>query len=212
MSDSLVAHQFDDADQQHTAASLGMWTFLITEVMFFGGLFTAYAVYRVLHPAAFAAGSRHLYMWIGAANTAVLLISSLTMALAVAACGLGDRKLTRRFLLITALLGLTFLGLKSVEYYLDYREGLVPGANFRTDWTVDPGSTAMFFILYFIMTAIHALHMTIGVVVVGVVSVGVSRSEHPAERSNAVEMVGLYWHFVDIVWIFLFPLLYLIRL
>lgn len=209
--DPGVAHQFDDAEQQREAATLGMWTFLVTEVLLFGGLFTGYTVYRLQYPRAFAEASRHLYMWIGTANTAVLLLSSFAMALAVRAAAERSRRATAALLGLTIALGATFLGLKGLEYGLDIREGLVPGAAFHAEGFSDPAHAQLFLVFYWAMTGLHAAHMTAGIGVLGVLLVLVLRGRLPATGSNTVEMAGLYWHFVDVVWLFLFPLLYLVR-
>lgn len=206
-----LPHHFDDAEQRYDAASLGMWIFLVTEVMFFGGLFTAYTVYRMRYPEAFAEAGHHLYMWIGAINTAVLLASSWTMVLAVHAVRKDERRSLLRHLTATAALGLVFLVLKAVEYYLDAHDRIVPGLGFREDWKTDTANIQLFFLLYFVMTGLHALHMVVGVGVVLTLAGMAARREGPVVRhANAVDMGGLYWHFVDIVWIFLFPLLYLV--
>jgi cytochrome c oxidase subunit 3 len=209
-SNTALAEQFDDLDQQHEASSLGMWVFLATEVMFFGGLFTAYIIFRNLYLPAFETGSRLLDVRIGAFNTAVLLCSSLTMALAVHAAQLGKKRTLITFLLLTLLLGLTFIGVKfALEWRHDYLEGLAPGVN----WTFngpDSRHLELFFCFYFFMTGVHALHMVIGVGVLTVLIIMAWRGKFSPERYNTVEMSGLYWHFVDIIWIFLFPLLYLI--
>ena len=209
-SNAALAGQFDDLEQQHEASSLGMWVFLATEVMFFGGLFTAYIIFRNLYLPAFEAGSRLLDVRIGALNTAVLLCSSLTMALAVRAAQLGKKGALITFLLLTLLLGLTFIGVKfALEWRHDYLEGLAPGVN----WTFngpDSRHLELFFCFYFFMTGVHALHMVIGVGVLTVLIIMAWRGKFSPERCNTVEMSGLYWHFVDIIWIFLFPLLYLI--
>ena len=203
------AEQFDDLEQQHHAAELGMWVFLATEVLFFGGLFTGYTVYRIAYPEAFFEASHHLYMWIGAVNTGVLLISSLTMALAVHAATEGARRTTLAWLAATAALGLAFLAIKAVEYRLDYLDGLVPGAAFTYTGPY-PEHVELFMTLYFVMTGLHALHMVIGVACLAVLALTVTRMKTPDRLATPIEMTGLYWHFVDIVWIFLFPLLYLL--
>jgi cytochrome c oxidase subunit 3 len=207
---AALAGQFDDLQQQHEAASLGMWVFLATEIMFFGGLFTAYIIFRNSYLPAFEAGSRLLDVRIGAFNTAVLLCSSLTMALAVRAAQLGKKGLLITFLLLTLLLGLTFVGVKlAFEWRHDFLEGLVPGLNWTYDGP-DPRHLELFFCFYFFLTGIHALHMVIGVGILTVLIIMAGRSRFSPQRYNAVETSGLYWHFVDIVWIFLFPVLYLI--
>lgn len=207
---SALAHQFEDLGQQHEASSLGMWLFLATEVMFFGGVFAAYTVYRGMYLPGFEAGSHHLSIKLGAFNTIVLLCSSLTMALAVRAASLGKRRHLVAFLALTIALGLAFVGVKLVfEWYHDYQTGLAPGLN----WTLaGPHSRGaeLFFVFYFTLTGIHALHMVIGIGILAVLIAMAAKGRFTPENPNAIEMTGLYWHFVDIIWIFLFPLLYLI--
>lgn len=210
MSESTaLAHQFDDLAQQQDVASFGMWVFLVTEVMFFGGLFAAYAVYRSLYPEAFALTSRYMDVTLGTANTVVLITSSLTMALAVLSSRLNQQRATTRFLVATIVLGLVFLGVKVYEYHHKYVEHIVPGVDFRLSGP-EAGHMQMLFCFYFIMTGLHAVHMIIGV---GLLSWLIRKNNSGAfseSYNNPVEVIGLYWHFVDIVWIFLFPLLYLI--
>ena len=150
-----LAHQFDDPAQQHEASSLGMWAFLLTEIMFFGGLFVGYTVYRTAYPAGFIAGSQHLDVLLGTLNTAILISSSLTMALSVHAAQVGHRQLLTRFLLLTMLLGLVFLGIKGYEYWHKYHESLVPGIRFRYDGPY-PSQVQLFLVCYFLMTGLHA--------------------------------------------------------
>jgi cytochrome c oxidase subunit III len=202
-------HQFDDAGQAHEASALGMWVFLVTEILFFGGVFTVYVVYRTAFPTAFAHGSNHLDLVLGAVNTAVLIGSSLTMALAVHAARLGSRRAQLLCLTLTILLGGAFLTIKGFEYAHKFHAGLVPGAHFRWDGP-DAGHVEMFYCLYFAMTGLHALHMVIGVGVLLVLLLMARRGRFDGSYYTPVELTGLYWHFVDIVWIFLFPLLYLI--
>ena len=204
-----LAHQFDSLGQQTEAATLGMWVFLVTEVLFFGGLFVTYAVYRAFYPAAFAAASHELDILLGAINTAVLIASSLTMALAVHAAQLGQRRLLMIFLVVTMALGTVFLGIKAVEYYHKFAEHHVPGATFQFE-KEHQRHAQIFFSLYFIMTGLHALHMIIGIGVLLVMWIWAWRGSITSDYSGPIEISGLYWHFVDIVWIFLFPLLYLI--
>jgi cytochrome c oxidase subunit 3 len=207
---TTLAHQFEDLQQQHDTASLGMWIFLATEVLFFGGLFASYTVYRNFYLPGFEAGSHHLDVTIGAINTAVLICSSLTMALAVRAAQLGRRKSLVAFLLGTMLLGLAFIFIKlMLEWRHDYLEGFAPGVNFTFAGPL-ARSVEMFFIFYFIMTGVHALHMVIGEGILGTLLIMAWKGRFGPDHFNAVEVAGLYWHFVDIVWIFLFPLLYLI--
>ena len=207
---AALAHQFDDLEQQKEAATLGMWTFLVTEVLFFGGLFLVYTVYRSLYPREFAASSRELVVWAGTTNTFVLITSSLTMAMAVRAAQLGQRRVVLIFLALTMALGTVFLGIKAFEYYKEYLEHHIPGAGFAFSEPQYAQHAQIFFSLYFLMTGLHALHMIIGLGIMTVM-VGLTWSGAiTAEYNSPIEISGLYWHFVDIVWIFLFPLLYLV--
>ena len=203
-------HQFDSLDQQRESSFLGMWIFLATEIMFFGGLFTAYIIYRGQNSAGFIAGSHELDIGLGAFNTAVLIGSSLTMALAVWAAQTGKRKAIVWFILATMLLGGVFLGVKAVEYTAKFEHHLLPGPEFHWPGPEKAGSVEMFFNLYFLMTGLHALHMIIGIGILAVLAWLAWRGVFSPGNHNLVEGVGLYWHFVDIVWIFLFPLLYLL--
>jgi len=206
---SALAHQFDDPAQQHEASSLGMWAFLLTEIMLFGGLFVGYTVYRTAYPAGFIAGSQHLDVLLGTLNTAILISSSLTMALSVHAAQVGHRQLLTRFLLLTMLLGLVFLGIKGYEYWHKYHESLVPGIRFSYDGPYQ-SQVQLFLVFYFLMTGLHALHMVIGLGLLAILAVLAWRGVFSPAYSTPVEIIGLYWHFVDIVWIFLYPLLYLL--
>jgi cytochrome c oxidase subunit III len=206
---AVVLHQFDDVAQQYEAASLGMWVFLLTEIMFFGGLFTGYTVYRTSYPLAFAEGSHHLDIMLGGINTAVLIGSSLTMALAVHSAQVGERQALTRFLLFTILLGLVFLGIKGLEYAHKFEEHLVPGREFVAEGP-HAAQIQLFFGFYFSMTGMHALHMIIGIGILGVLARQAWHGRFSPAYFTPVELSGLYWHFVDIVWIFLFPLLYLL--
>lgn len=205
-----LAHHFDDSKQQHDSALLGMWGFLATEVLFFGGLFAAYTVYRNLHFAGFAAASKKLDVPLGAINTAVLLTSSLTMALAVRAAQLKQRRPLVLLLAATAILGAVFLGVKAVEWRHDFHEHLIPGPNFRFD-SAHFAEAQMFFVIYFLMTGLHAIHLIIGIGIVGLYALWCGRAARVGSRETQVEVVGLYWHFVDLMWVFLYPLLYLIQ-
>jgi cytochrome c oxidase subunit 3 len=208
---SALAEQFDDLEQQHRAATFGMWIFLITEVMLFGGMFTAYTAYRFLYPGGFAEGSRHMDLLLGGINTAVLIVSSLTVALAMHAAQTGARGALQAFLGATGLLGLVFIGIKAVEYWQHYQEGLVPGLRFTFEGPLAK-PVELFFLFYFMMTGIHAVHLTIGVGVVATLLVMARRGKFSPAAHAPVEIAGLYWHFVDIVWLFLLPLLYLFGL
>lgn len=205
---TATAEQFAAPEQQREAAFLGMWAFLATEIMLFGGLFFGIAVYRWLHAEAVSEASQHLYKTIGGINTAVLLASSLAVALAVLSAREGDRSRAIRNLLVGAGLGLAFLGIKGYEYYLDYKEGLMPGLGPKP-FPLPPDSE-LFINAYFFSTGIHALHVLIGVGVLAVLARRLATGLPLPARHIEIEIGGLYWHFVDIVWIFLFPVLYLV--
>ena len=203
-----VADQFDEAPQQRAAATLGMWIFLATEVMFFGALFFAYAIARMQFPEDFAAASRQTSIVLGTANTAILLTSSLFMALAVASAERNERRASAALLVVTALLGLAFAAIKVSEYAIDYRHHLVPIVDFAFDPQHARGAR-IFFGLYFLTTGLHLLHLAVGIGLVVVLALQVWRAQ-PNALADHAEIVGLYWHFVDIVWIFLYPCLYLV--
>jgi len=213
-----LQHHFADMDQQKKAAALGMWLFLATEIMFFGGMFCAYLVYRYWYYNEFAAGSRSLDLKWGTINTAVLICSSLTVALSVRAAQLGKRKLLVILLLLTLLFGLVFLGIKGIEWKAKFEEHHVPGVAFNVNdimreypqIPIDPQHTQVFFSLYFAMTGLHALHMIIGVGLFTFIAYYAYKGRYGPGYYTPLENAGLYWHFVDIIWIYLFPLLYLI--
>ena len=206
----LPAEPFTSLVQEEETARLGIWGFLATEVLFFGGLFLSYAVYRFQYPEAFLAASRHTDIGIGTANTAILLTSSAAMALAVEAAEAGRQRRLVWCLAITFVLGLSFLGLKGVEYAKDYGDHLVPGLNFAFAEQPELAHGALlFFFLYFFMTGVHAIHMTIGLGVIATLAWMAHKGRFSAAYSTPVMAAGLYWHFVDLVWIFLYPLLYL---
>jgi cytochrome c oxidase subunit III len=212
---SALQHHFDNMEQQREAGNLGMWLFLVQEVMFFGGLFLAYTLYRAQYPAAFAAASNHLNLTMGAINTVVLIVSSLTMALAVFYAQTGVRRAQVFFLIVTMLLGTTFLVIKAIEYADKYRDHLIPVAGmFKWEGELPHGVAEqhlqMFYWIYFAMTGLHALHMIIGLGIMAWLVYHAWRGRFSPEYHAPVEISGLYWHFVDIVWIFLFPLLYLL--
>jgi cytochrome c oxidase subunit III len=210
---AVAAHQFDDLAQQHEAGTLGMWIFLATEVMFFGGLLTAYTAYRAAYPQAFAVASSHLDLTLGTVNTVILLTSSLLMALAVRAAQTGQRGRSLVFLVLTIVLGCAFLGIKAHEWHQEYVNGFAPGKAFTyvsTEAGVSARQVEMFFVLYFLLTGLHALHMIVGVTLLTVMAAFTARRRFSPEYYTPIEVSGLYWHFVDVVWIFLFPLLYLV--
>ncbi len=205
-----LAHHFEDLEQQRQSADLGMWIFLATEIMFFGALFAAYAVCRWMNPAGFSTGTSLLDVPLGTVNTAVLIGSSLTMVWAVQAGHRGDSRSIIRNLVGTLLLGSVFLVIKALEYSHKFHDGLVPGSLFTYGGEQAAG-VEMFLCFYFVMTGLHALHMVIGFGLLVWLILLARRGRFTKEYSNPVEGVGLYWHFVDIVWIFLFPMLYLLE-
>jgi cytochrome c oxidase subunit III len=226
-----LQHHFENLEQQREASTLGMWVFLVTEIMFFGGMFLAYTLYRYKYPEAFAAASNHLDIKLGATNTVVLIVSSFTMAMAVFSTQVGKQRNAIIFLILTIVLGLTFLGIKAVEYHDKYVNNLIPGqlipshpfnpavarpgeeANEHKLHLlpgVPVGNVEMFYWIYFAMTGMHALHMIIGIGIMTVILILTWKGRFGPEYHSPVEISGLYWHFVDIVWIFLFPLLYLL--
>jgi cytochrome c oxidase subunit III len=231
-----LRHHFADEQQQRNAASLGMWWFLGTEILFFGGMFCAYLVYRRWYFPEFAVASRSLDLIVGTVNTAVLICSSLTVAMAVRAAQMGKRRLQVQLLLATIFFGLVFLGVKGYEWRNKYEEHHIPTFRYNaSDLMRSPGDrhvlgldkisdpvqlaeaeakiqqrTQIFFSLYFALTGMHAIHMIIGVGIFSVITWMAYRGRFTPEYHTPLEIAGLYWHFVDIVWIYLFPLLYLI--
>ena len=226
-----LQHHFENMEQQREAAALGMWVFLVTEIMFFGGMFLAYTLYRRVYPQSFAVASNHLNIWLGAVNTIILICSSFTMALAVYCTQVGKRQLQIIFLIVTMVFGAGFLGIKAVEYHEKYVDNLIPGRLIPSrpfnpavnqegaphdehKLTLIAGAAVkqveLFYWIYFAMTGMHALHMIIGLGIMSFLLYFSIRGHYGPEYHNPVEISGLYWHFVDIVWIFLFPLLYLL--
>ncbi|MGE0043248.1 MAG: cytochrome c oxidase subunit 3 family protein [Vicinamibacterales bacterium] len=238
-----LQHHFSTMQQQKEAGTLGMWVFLLTEVLFFGGMFMAYTLYRVWYFDAFAEASRTLDITLGGFNTAVLIGSSLTMAFAVRSAQVNEKGAIVRWLILTILLGGVFLGVKAVEYEHKFVEHHVPGPTFvweeagaagaemeaseeshsssaaaiaeaggvEAHNALLQGRTQLFFSLYFLMTGLHAIHMIVGIGLLSVIGWMAHKGKFDAQYYAPVEMAGLYWHFVDIVWIFLFPLLYLVE-
>jgi len=205
--------QYKTMEQQRETASLGMWIFLSTEVLFFGGMFMTYTLNRSTYPDIFSEASKTITLWLGAVNTIVLIASSLTMAMAVWSSQAGKKRLLTIFLVATLVLGSVFLGIKGVEYHQKYVEHHIPGWNYQFEPNSDVATNAhtqLFFSLYFAMTGLHALHMIVGAgLLIWLIKESLGGRFTP-EYNTPVENIGLYWHFVDIVWIFLFPLLYLI--
>lgn len=224
----LLHHHFDDMAQQRECNTLMMWAFLVTEIMMFGGLFCAYAVYRWSFPDAFAIGSHHLKWFMGSLNTVVLLISSLTMAMAVHSAALRNKKKLVTYLALTLALGWAFIGVKGVEWSHDYHEGLAPGVRWNyydttvhpdhakeveelAEKGVSPNAVKLFMVFYFFMTGLHGIHMIIGLTIVTIMLIMAMKGKFTEGNDQPVEIVGLYWHLIDIIWIFLFPLLYLVH-
>jgi cytochrome c oxidase subunit III len=225
-----LQHHFENMDQQREAGTLGMWVFLVTEIMFFGGMFLAYTLYRSTYSDAFATASNHLDITLGAVNTGVLILSSFTMAMSVYFTQIGKSRPQVICLILTLVLGLTFLGIKAVEYKAKYDDKLIPGYLIPSQpfgpevahhGDNDPRKLHMvgkatvkqvelFYWIYFAMTGMHALHMVIGAGLLTFLIIFSIRGRFGPEYHSPVEVIGLYWHFVDIVWIFLFPLLYLL--
>jgi cytochrome c oxidase subunit III len=204
-----LAHHFPDLKSQEHAARMGMWLFLSTEILLFTVLFTAYAVYRFLFPAGFEAASALAHVSLGATNTVVLITSSLTVALAIHYAREGESRKVVTLLGVTILFGLAFLVLKGFEYHHHFVTGQLPGRYYHYQGLEGPG-VSMYFTLYFLMTGLHGLHVIIGMAVLAWVAVKAARRQFSREWSAPVELAGLYWHLVDLIWIFLFPLLYLL--
>jgi len=226
--DPNQAHQFDDMDQQNESYIVGMWTFLVTEIMFFGALFLAYVLFRSSHPYSFVDAHRHLDVLLGGINTVVLLSSSLFAALAVRGAQLQNKFQQLFWLALTLVCAFGFLGIKTKEYTHKFEEHLYPGSTFHyhsvgehggpsesaalspEKSNIPQGQAELFFVIYFCMTGLHGIHVLIGIVTIGTLWLMIKFNHKNTNYYMWVEMAGLYWHFVDIVWIFLFPLFYLI--
>ena len=204
-----LEQQFDEPAQQREAATLGMWIFLTTEILFFGVLFAGYTVMRLLHPLGFAIASRQTDMLLGTMETAVLLTSSSLIALGVRALKLDQRRAAAWLMAATAALGAAFLVMHGFEYHKEYTEHLIPGVNFSRSGPQE-SAVELFFFLYYCITGFHSLHVAVGVTVIAVLAVRVSRQVYGSKRFTTPELAALYWHLVDIVWIFVYPLIYLV--
>lgn len=204
-----VHHHYDTAEQQYAASKLGLWLFLVTEILLFGGLFVAYIMYRGLYPEMFHEAHRHLDRILGGVNTVVLICSSLTMAMAVRATQRSDANRANQLLLVTLFCALLFMIIKYVEYTHKFHDGLLPGAHF-TNTEIHHAKASLFFSLYFMMTGLHGVHVLVGMGLIGWVLWRSNKGHFDAHYSTPVELTGIYWHLVDLIWIYLFPLLYLI--
>lgn len=204
-------HHFESAEHEFNTSKFGMWLFLVTEIMLFGGLFVAYIIYRNLYPEMYHEAHHHLNKVMGGMNTIVLICSSLTMALGVGYAQRNERAKSAKMLVITLLCAATFLVVKYFEYTHKFHEGLLPGAYFDPSKNgITHPKADLFFSLYFLMTGLHGVHVLIGMILIGWMLVRTKRNEFSSEFFFPVEMVGLYWHLVDLIWIYLFPLLYLV--
>lgn len=205
----LALHeQFANPRQQRDTASFGMWIFIVSEMMLFGGLFMAYTVYRMYYPQPFTQGSAGMDILLGSINTAVLICSSFTMALAVYSAQSGSTKLVNLFLLITMAIGCIFLAIKFTEYYIHYLDHKAPGVWFDSAGP-NSGNVELFYVFYFVMTGLHAFHMLVGLGLLGFTLLRNLAGQITAQYYNPIEVVGLYWHFVDIIWVFLYAIFYI---
>ncbi|MCB1198269.1 MAG: cytochrome c oxidase subunit 3 family protein [Deltaproteobacteria bacterium] len=204
-----LAHHFTDLEQQSESAKMGMWLFLLTEILLFGGVFVAYAIYRAWHPETFINAHRFLDVRLGTINTIVLIVSSLTIALAIRDMQLDRRKQCMRNLIITILLAGVFLVIKYFEYSHKFHVGMLPGKFYTFDG-IEGTNPHIFFSIYFLLTGIHGLHIIIGMSLIAWMLLKVKKGHFSSNYFVPIEAVGLYWHLVDLIWIFLFPLLYLI--
>jgi cytochrome c oxidase subunit 3 len=206
---AYLAHHFSDADQQRESAKLGMWVFLLTEILLFGGLFVTYAVFRSWNPDMFYNAHKQLNVTLGTINTIVLITSSVTVALAIRSLRLNRKKQTIALLATTLILAAVFLVIKYFEYSHKFHLGQLPG-KFYTYTGLKGTNPHIFFSVYFAMTGLHGLHVMAGMIVISIMIIRTSRNQFSSEYYTPVELTGLYWHLVDLIWIYLFPLLYLI--
>jgi len=204
------AHHFQSAEHEFQTCKLGMWIFLVQEILFFSGLFLAYGIFRWMHPEMFFGAHKTLDVTLGATNTVILIFSSLTMALAVRAAQLNQRGQSAVLLVITLLCAFGFLVIKYFEYSHKFHLGMLPGRLYFYDGLTQFRDPHIFFGVYFIMTGLHGIHVIGGIVVIGWILRRTLRGEFSSEYYTPVEMTGLYWHLVDLIWIYLFPLLYLV--
>jgi len=204
------AHHFNDADHEFEASKEGMWIFLVTEVLMVGAIFVGYLLLRNLYPEAFAAAHKLLNVKLGALNTVILITSSVTMVLGVTAAQRSQRKKAIQMLSLTILLGFGFLIVKYFEYSHKFHEGILPAGKFTYEGLANVPKAPLFFSMYFMLTGVHAFHVVVGMLLIGWVILRLRKGEIHGGFYTPVELVGFYWHFVDLVWIYLFPLLYLL--
>jgi cytochrome c oxidase subunit III len=204
-----LAHHFGDMEQQRESAKLGMWIFLLTEILLFGGLFTAYAIYRAWNPDMFYNAHKHLNIYLGSINTIVLISSSVTMALSIRSMQLNNKKRTMIFLVATLLMAAVFLVIKYFEYHHKFELGQLPG-KYYTYTGIEGTNPHIFFSIYFMMTGLHGIHVIVGMGIISWMLLKTMKNTFSPEYYTPLEMTGLYWHLVDMIWIFLFPLLYLV--
>lgn len=205
----IVPHHFDSAEQAFESSKLGLWLFLVTEILLFGGLFVAYIIYRSLYPEAFHEGSHHLNKVLGGINTLVLICSSVTMAFAVDRTRQNDSNRANQFMLMTLFFAAIFMIIKYSEYSHKIHEGLLPGGYFTFPGDHHP-KISLFFSLYFMMTALHGVHVLVGMGIITWLLRRSNKGDFSSTYYTPMELGGIYWHLVDLVWIYLFPLLYLI--
>ena len=205
------AHHFESVAQQRSAATLGIWAWLITELLLFSALFLVALITRIEHPEATVAAARHLKFWIGATNTVVLIVSSLTMSMAIEFSRMGWQKAMVRAMLATAALGSLFLVLKGYEYYADWDEHMMPFLARRPYALAEQPATRLFVNLYYVATALHAVHLFTGIAILRGITWKASRPGFLQRHQNWIEVYGLYWHFIDLIWIIAFPVLYVVN-
>lgn len=205
-----VHHHYESAEQQYQSSKLGLWLFLVTEILLFGGLFVTYIMYRGLYPAMFHEAHTHLNRILGGINTIVLICSSLTMAMAVRSTQRSDANRANQFLLATLFFAFLFLVIKYIEYAHKFHEGLLPGSHFAPHAAFTEPKAGLFFSLYFMMTGLHGIHVLVGMGLIAWILYRSNKGHFDAHYSTPVELTGIYWHLVDLIWIYLFPLFYLI--
>jgi len=214
MSDATVAppqlaHHFESLEKQQHAARLGMWLFLATEVLLFTALFAGYGVYRYLYSDTFQQASRHLHTWIGLTNTLILIVSSFTVAAGLDQAAKGKGRSTFLLFMFSVLCGVVFMCFKAYEYTHHFHEGMLPGRYYTFEALGSGPGGAIFFSLYYLITGLHAFHVMLGMTVLTVIGLRARAGRYTTEYFVPVELAGLYWHLVDLIWIFVFPLIYL---